>query len=169
MEWTLRAGGMRANLFADGKQLAPGRDSGYETTVMETPPIPPSEDTPAPEAPLPPPIPSKEERTWAMVAHLSALSGHFIPPVGQILGPLVVWILKRDEYPLVNDQAKEALNAQISFTIYFIISVLLMPILIGFALFGIVWLADLVLIIIAAVAANEGKRYRYPFIFRWIK
>lgn len=138
---------------------------------METPPIPPS-STPPPPPPSPEPLlpsgPSSEERTWALGAHLSALCGHFIP-FGHIFGPLIIWLLKRDTSAFVDDQAKEALNAQISFTIYFAICIALMPILIGFILFPVVWLADLILVIIAAVAANEGKRYRYPLIFRLVK
>lgn len=129
---------------------------------------PPSASTPPPEAPLLPAPPSTEERTWAMAAHLSALAGHFIP-FGHIFGPLIVWLIKRDAFEFVGDQAKEALNAQISFTIYFAISIALMPLLIGFVLFPLVWLADLIFIIVAAVSANDGTRYRYPMIMRLVK
>jgi len=115
------------------------------------------------------PLPnSKEERTWALAAHLSAFSGHFIP-FGHVLGPLLIWILKRDEYPLVNDQAKEALNAQISYTLYLLVSFVLCFVIIGFPLLFLAWGADIVFTIMGAVAAYEGKRYRYPFILRFVQ
>jgi hypothetical protein len=103
-----------------------------------------------------------------MVAHISALSG-FVIPFGNILGPLIVWLVKRDEMAFVEDQGKEALNFNISITIYGIISALLIFVLIGFALLlilGVVWL---VFVILAAVKANEGTAYRYPLTLRLIK
>src|SRR5438067_4606520 len=63
-------------------------------------------------------VSSKEERLWAMLAHLSGFLGHFLPGIGNIAGPLVIWILKKDRFAFVDDQAKEALNFQISATIY---------------------------------------------------
>jgi uncharacterized Tic20 family protein len=125
---------------------------------MEIPPVPPSL----------PPAPDKEERTWALAAHLSAFAGHLIP-FGHILGPLIIWLIKRDSSEFVEDQAREALNAQISVTIYGAIAVLLIFVLIGFPLLFALWLADIVLVIVAAVRANDGFRYRYPLIFRLVK
>ena len=116
---------------------------------------------------LPPP-PEKEERTWALAAHLSAFAGHFIP-FGHILGPLIIWLAKRDTSEFVEDQAKEALNAQISVTIYAAVALLLCFVLIGFPLLFALWLADIILIIEAGVKANDGIRYRYPLIFRLVK
>jgi uncharacterized Tic20 family protein len=113
-------------------------------------------------------MPTKEERTWGMIAHLSALSG-LIVPIGNILGPLIIWLIKREEMPFVNQQGKEALNFGISVTIYAVISWLLIFVLIGFLLMialGIFWV---VVVIIAAVRANEGKSYRYPLNIRFIK
>jgi len=103
-----------------------------------------------------------------MAAHLSAFAGHFIP-FGHIIGPLVVWLAKRDTSEFVEDQAREALNAQISFTIYAAVAAVFILILVGFALLFAIWLADLILIIVAAVSANDGNRYRYPFILRIVK
>ena len=111
---------------------------------------------------------TKEERLWAMFCHISAFVGHFIP-FGNIAGPLVIWMIKKDSMPLVNDQGKESLNAQISFTIYFIIAALLMLVLIGFVLLPILWIWYIVVIIIASVQANDGKAYRYKAIFRFIQ
>ncbi|MEI8341891.1 MAG: DUF4870 domain-containing protein [Verrucomicrobiota bacterium] len=105
---------------------------------------------------------------WAMLAHLSSFSGHFIP-FGHVLGPLIIWIIKKDQYPLVDDQGKEAINFQITFTIYFLISFVLCFILIGFLIVGLLWIAYLILVIVAAIKANEGVRYRYPATIRFIK
>lgn len=110
---------------------------------------------------------SAEERQWAMFAHLAALAG-FIIPLGNIIGPLVVWLIKRDTMPFVADQGKEALNFQITVTIAAVISMILIVVLIGFALIFLVGLAALILTIIAAVKANEGVSYRYPFTLRLI-
>ena len=74
--------------------------------------------------------PSKDERTWAMLCHFSTYIG-FIFPFGNIIVPLIIWLSKREDLPLVEDQGREVLNFQISMTIYFIISGILCIILIG--------------------------------------
>ena len=136
---------------------------------MEIPPEPSPESFPgASESASPLALASKEDRTWAMVAHLSAFAGHVFP-FGHVIAPLIIWLVKRDTSEFVNDQGKEALNAQISFTIYGFIAALLVFVFIGFLLLPILWLADVVLIIVAAIAANDGRRYRYPMILRLIK
>ena len=109
-----------------------------------------------------------ESRMWAMIAHLSALSG-VIVPFGHIIGPLVVWLVKKDEMAFVDDQAKEALNFNISMTIYMLVSILLVMVVIGFVLIPILAIFGLVYTIIAAVKANEGTAFRYPLIFRLVK
>lgn len=140
-----------------------------EILIMDMPPPePPVGSTPPPEIPLLPPEPNKEDRTWAMVAHLSGLAGYVIP-LGNIVGPLVILILKRESSLFVEDQAKEALNAQLSVTLYVMIALVLLFVLIGFVLLPFLLIADLILIIVAAVAANEGRRYRYPLILRLIR
>ena len=103
-----------------------------------------------------------------MAAHLSAFAGHIIP-FGHILGPLVIWLMKRDTFAFVNDQAKEALNAQVSITLYGIGAAMLCFVLIGFPLLIGLYFADIVFVILAAIAANDGKRYRYPAILRLVK
>jgi uncharacterized Tic20 family protein len=115
---------------------------------------------------------NKEERTWAMIAHLSAFA-YYITGIGHIVGPLIVWLSKRDGRPFVDDQAKEALNFQISLTIYVIAAVIMcftvilavvgIPILIGIHAF------QVVCIIIAAIKANDGVAFRYPLSIRFIK
>ncbi|WP_246193419.1 DUF4870 domain-containing protein [Pseudoxanthomonas suwonensis] len=103
-----------------------------------------------------------------MFAHLSTFIGLIIP-FGTLLGPLVVWLIKKDTMPFVNDQGKEALNFNITVLIAIVVSGLLTIILIGFLLLFAVGLAWLVLSIIAAIKANEGVAYRYPFTLRLVK
>jgi uncharacterized Tic20 family protein len=77
--------------------------------------------------------------------------------------------LKKDQFPLVDDQGKESLNAQISFTLYFLISIPLCFLLIGIPLAIAIWIFDLVVVIVAAIKAYDGERYRYPLIIRFVK
>jgi uncharacterized Tic20 family protein len=112
--------------------------------------------------------PSADECTWGMIAHLSALAG-FIVPFGSIIGPLVVWLVKKDTMPYVDDQGKESLNFQITMLIAFIICAVLMVVLSGFVLLPLVALADLVLIILAGIKAQKGEGYRYPWALRLVK
>ncbi|MFN5561883.1 MAG: DUF4870 domain-containing protein, partial [Opitutaceae bacterium] len=107
-------------------------------------------------------------RMWAMLCHLSALSG-FIIPFGSLIGPLVVWQIKKNQYPIVDDQGKEALNFQITITLAAIVSAILIVVLVGIALLIAVGIASLVFTIIAAIKANNGETYRYPFCLRLIK
>ena len=109
-----------------------------------------------------------ESRMWAMLAHLSALSG-FVIPFGNIVGPLVIWLIKRDEMSFVSDQGKEALNFNISMTIYMMVAGVLIFVLIGIPLMIVLGIAWLVLTILAAVKANEGVAYRYPLTLRLVK
>ena len=127
----------------------------------------PSSDVTAPP-PAPSGVPSNEEKQWALFAHLSALIGYIIP-FGSIIGPLVIWQIKKNEMPFVDDQGKEALNFQITVAIIAIICFVLILILIGILLLWALAIANLVFIIIAALAANNGQAYRYPFAFRFIK
>lgn len=120
--------------------------------------------------PPPPPAgtPSAEEKQWALFAHLSALVGYIIP-FGSLIGPLIVWQIKKNEMPFVDDQGKEALNFQITIALAAVVCVVLMVVLIGFLLILVVGLFDLIFIIIAAIAANNGQAYRYPICLRLIK
>nr|WP_029529634.1 DUF4870 domain-containing protein [Pseudomonas sp. S9] len=118
------------------------------------------------QAPIP--TPTQEARQWAMFCHFAAFLG-FIFPFGNLVGPLVVWQIKKDLDPFVDEQGKEALNFQISITIAFMISVLLMLVVIGFVLTTLVTVVAVVLAIIAGIKANEGQSYRYPFCWRIVK
>jgi uncharacterized protein len=110
----------------------------------------------------------KDERMWGMLCHLSALSG-LITGAGFILGPLIVWLIKKDEYPFANEQGKESVNFQISMIIYSFISGLLMLIVIGVLMLVAIGIMEIVFVIMASLAANEGKPYRYPLTIRFIK
>jgi uncharacterized Tic20 family protein len=117
---------------------------------------------------LPLPTPSQEVRQWAMFCHLSALLGIWIP-FGTLIGPLILWQMKREMDPFIDAQGKEALNFQITVAIASAISFLLMVVIIGFFLFALVAIGALVLAIIGGIKANEGVPYRYPFSWRLIK
>ena len=104
---------------------------------------------------------SSDQRTLAMLAHLL---GIFTGPVAA----LVIWLVKREEGGFVEDQAKEALNFQITVLILSVISAVLVLVLIGFLLLLAVWVGSLVFAIIGAMKAYEGQRYRYPLTLRLV-
>ena len=114
------------------------------------------------------PMPEKEERTWGMLCHLSAFAG-FIVPFGGILAPLIIWLIKKDEMPFVNDQGKESINFQITLFVAAIICMILMFVGIGFLLIVALAIFGVIMIIIASIRANEGTYYRYPYALRLIK
>ncbi|HZV62509.1 MAG TPA: DUF4870 domain-containing protein [Methylophilaceae bacterium] len=103
---------------------------------------------------------SSNDKNLAVLTHLGGILFSFIPS-------LIVWLLKKDN-AYVSEQAKEALNFQITILIGWVISYILMIILIGFLLMGIIWLANIILCILAAVATSKGENYRYPFTLRLI-
>lgn len=111
----------------------------------------------------------KEERQWAAFAHLAALFMLVLPPVGGFLGPLVVWILKKDDMPFVREQGRESLNFQITILIALGIAAVLMLVLIGFVLLPIIALINFVLVVVATLQVSDGRPYRYPFNLRLIQ
>ena len=102
-----------------------------------------------------------------IVCRLSTLAA-FVIPFGNIVGPLVVWLIKKDQYPLVQDQGNEALNFQISMTIYFIVAAFSIFVLVGFVLVPALIICDIVFTVIAAMKANSGECYRYPWTIRLV-
>ena len=115
------------------------------------------------------PLTNKEELNWAMACHLAALSG-FVIPLGNVIGPLIVWLIKKDTMPLVDQHGKESLNFQITVLAAFLISLVLTLVLIGFLLMFVVGIGALVLTIMAAVKVANGQTdYRYPWALRLIK
>lgn len=106
-------------------------------------------------------VPSADEKNIAVITHLGGTLFSVFPA-------LIVWLLKKEDSPFVGEHAREALNFQISLLIGYVISSILMVILIGFLLAGILWVANIVLCILAAIAASKGEEYRYPFTLRLI-
>lgn len=117
---------------------------------------------PQPE-PKPPMLPegSSDSRGWAVAAHLT-------PWIAGFLGPLIIWLAKKDD-PYVEDHARESLNFQISLFIYLMASALLIIVLIGILFFFAFAILGIVTNIIGAVKASNGEMYRYPLCIRFIK
>jgi uncharacterized protein len=117
-----------------------------------------------------PPVnpPMSQARTWDMLCHLSALAGYLIP-FGNVIAPLIIWQIKRSEYPSVDVHGKEAVNFQISVLIYTFVSIFLTFVLIGIPLLVATVIGSLVCIVIASVKANKGETFRYPLTIRFIK
>ena len=88
---------------------------------------------------------------------------------GALLGPLVVWLVKRGDSPEVDAHGKEALNFQISMLIYNLVAAVFCLILVGFVFLAILWVLNAVFVIIAAIQASDGKFYRYPMTIRFIQ
>lgn len=105
--------------------------------------------------------PNQDERNLGMLCHLLALAGLLIP-FGNLLGPLILWLVKKEESEFVDQAGKEALNFNITISIAFIVCAALLVILIGFILLPIVAVFWLVMTIIAAVKTSDGEQYRYP-------
>ncbi|WP_349408678.1 DUF4870 domain-containing protein [Pseudalkalibacillus sp. SCS-8] len=112
---------------------------------------------------------SKEEKNWGMFAHLAAFAGYLTIAIGFVIGPLVIWLMKKDEYEYVDYHGKEALNFQISYLIYYVVAGALTFVLIGFVLLPILIVLHLIFMIIGTLRASEGTYYRYPMTIRFIK
>src|SRR5205809_3531664 len=122
------------------------------------------DQTPSP----PPPSTSSDVRTWCVLCHASALLGLFFHFLGHILGPLIVWLVKRGDSPEIDAYGKESVNFQLSMLIYSIISGILCLVLIGFVLLAILHVLNVVFVIIASIRASEGNFYRYPLTIRFL-
>jgi uncharacterized Tic20 family protein len=120
---------------------------------------------PLPPGPQPPSYtPTADDRMWGMLAHLSSVIAILVGGLS-FLGPLIVWIIKKDQSPFVADQGKEALNFQIAVVLASLICgvtcilAVLIPVII---------VANIVFSVIAAMEANKGVYYRYPYTIRMI-
>jgi uncharacterized Tic20 family protein len=127
---------------------------------METPPLP---SDPAPTS-----TQSSDVRTWCVLCHASALLGLFLHFLGHLLGPLIVWLVKRGDSPEIDAHGKESLNFQLSMLIYDAIAGILCIVLIGIPILIILWIMNTVFVIIASIRASEGQLYRYPFTIRFL-
>lgn len=110
----------------------------------------------------------REERNFGVIVHVAALAVHIIP-FGNILGPLIVYLMKRDDSDFVEACGKNCLNFELSVTLYAAICLVLALVGIGFFLLGALWLFNLICIVIAAVKASEGKVFNYPLAIRFMK
>ncbi len=113
-------------------------------------------------------IDEKQARNWGMFCHLAGLICWLGVPFGNIIGPLVIWLLKKDEFAIVEEQGKEALNFQISITLYLIAAAFLAIFLIGIPILIGLAIAQVVLVIIATVKFSNNEPYQYPFTIRFI-
>ncbi len=105
--------------------------------------------------------PTQDERNLAMLAHLLGIFTGFI-------GALVIWLIKKDESRFVAEEAKEALNFQITMGIAFVVAWALAFILIGFFLIPVLFIANFIFCILAAVSASKGNPYKYPVAIRLV-
>lgn len=106
---------------------------------------------------------------WALSAHLSALLAGYVIPFGNILAPMVIWLMKKEEDPFVARHALEAMNFQITVLLALLLCIPLMLVLIGIPLMILIAIGQIVLCIIACVAAGSGQTYEYPFTMRLVK
>ncbi len=107
------------------------------------------------------------EKQWGMITHLAALAA-FIIPLGNVIGPLIIYLIKKDEYEFVADQGVEVLNFQITWSIILIVSGILVLAVVGIFMligFGIAWL---ILVILGISKASRGEHHRYPMTIRFI-
>lgn len=111
----------------------------------------------------------KKVHIWGMLCHLTAFLGITGIPFAHIFGPLVVWLLKKNTHPFVNEQGKESLNFQLSMTIYALVAAILIYIKIGLILLFVLAITNAILVIIASIKAGSGETFHYPFKIRLIK
>lgn len=112
---------------------------------------------------------SSDVRTWALLCHLSAFVGLLGNGIGYLLGPLIVWIIKRQEHPFVDEQGKEAVNFQLTMLIVFVVSLILSCVLIGIPMLIALGIIEIVAPIVGAINASNGQHFRYPLTIRFIK
>jgi len=139
-------------------------DSGTPPPVSDQPQAAPQQPQPAAEPP------GKDACLWATFTHLAAFAGLLGIPFGNIIGPLILWLIKKNDIPFVDYNGKEALNFQISILIYFLAAI---PLICGGPLVLVAWIplgiVDVIFTIVAAVKANNGEYYSYPITIRMLK
>lgn len=138
---------------------------------METPP-PDSNPAPTPVPPQQPAPGGITEQQWLVFLHLSAFAGMVVPSLGHILGPLIIWLVKKPESPAIDAAGRNVLNFQISWTIWMFVSIivafagscLIVPIVLPVAL-GIAWV---VFVILGAMKASNGETYKFPMTIKML-
>ena len=111
---------------------------------------------------------SSSVRTWCILAHATALVGFLVPVAGHIVGPLIVWLAKRQDSPEIDAHGKESMNFQISMLIWNAIAAILIVVLIGIPVLILLHILNIIFVIVASIQASEGKLYRYPLAIRLI-
>ncbi|MBN1942677.1 MAG: DUF4870 domain-containing protein [Phycisphaerae bacterium] len=150
-------------------------ENPYESPVASPSNTPSSTPPPTAGSIAPPPAEPRDvetnndARTFAMLCHLTALASLVGVPFGNILGPLVMWLVKKNDFAFVDEQGKESLNFQITVIIALAICIPLIFIIIGIFLALAVGITSLIFVIIAAVKTSNGEHYRYPISLRLIK
>jgi len=114
-------------------------------------------------------VDTREVRRWAMFCHLGALVGLLGNGVGFVIVPLIVWLLKRDDHPFIDENGKESVNFQITMFLALFAGALLSLVLIGIPILIAAMIMMIVLPIVAAIKASNGESYRYPLTIRFIK
>ncbi len=110
----------------------------------------------------------QDERLYGMLAHLGGFIG-FVIPLGNIIAPLVIWLTQKDKSSFVDYHGKEALNFQITLMVAYLIAGILVFVVVGIVLLGIIFVLSVIFMVLAAVAANKGEFYKYPFAISFIK
>jgi uncharacterized Tic20 family protein len=112
----------------------------------------------------------KDERNWAMLCHLSAFAGYLVViPFAAIIGPLVVWLLKRHVSSFVDENGKESVNFQITVSIAYLVIVLFITWLVAIVMLSILGIWNIVFVILASIKASNGEQFRYPLTLRLVK
>ena len=113
----------------------------------------------------------KDARQWAMFCHLAGLAWMtwLLPVIGGVVAVLIIWHLKRDDDPFIDENGRRAINFQLSMLIYFAASGLLCFVIIGLLLVPVVIVLNIIFTIIAAIKAGDGKYYKYPLSIKFIK
>ncbi len=130
---------------------------------------PSPESTPSVDPAAPQPEPSKPSHTLGTVCHLLGLCGYLGVPLGNVLGPLVLWLVKKEEDAFLRETGKHVLNFQISMAIYLVVASLAIFLVIGFVLVPVVLIVGIVYTIIGAIKSSEGEIYQYPLTIRFLR
>lgn len=110
-----------------------------------------------------------DDCTWGTFIHLAAFAGLIVPVLGSILGPLVLWLIKKDDSEFLDDHGREAVNFQISVILYSLIAAILTIICIGVPLLIALLVIEIVCPIVMAIKANRGEYVRYPVTIRFLR